>query len=88
MINTNQSKLTPTLDRNTDRGGTITWEQLQSNNNCLKVLYQAYLQENRRKTQFFLLHNSQVQNVNKVAILASHVTKLQIIHKLKSCGQT
>ena len=33
--NTNQSKLTPTLDRNTDRGGTITWEQLQSNNNCL-----------------------------------------------------
>ena len=35
MINTNQSKLTPTFDRNTDRGGTITWEQLQSNNNCL-----------------------------------------------------
>ena len=35
MINTNQSKLTPTLDRNTDRGGTKTWEQLQSNNNCL-----------------------------------------------------
>ena len=27
MINTNQSKLTPTLDRNTDRGGTITGEQ-------------------------------------------------------------
>ena len=43
MINTNQSKLTPTLDRNTDRGGTITGEQLQSNNNCLWVLYQAYL---------------------------------------------
>ena len=35
MINTNQSKLTPTLDKNTDREGTITWEQLQSNNNCL-----------------------------------------------------
>ena len=27
MINTNQSKLTPTFDRNTDRGGTTTWEQ-------------------------------------------------------------
>ena len=27
MINTNQSKLTPTLDRNTDKGGTMTWEQ-------------------------------------------------------------
>ena len=35
MIKTNQSKLTPTLLRNTDRGDTITWEQLQSNNNCL-----------------------------------------------------
>ena len=35
MINTNQSKLTPTLNRNTDKGGTITGEQLQSNNNCL-----------------------------------------------------
>ena len=35
MINTNQSILTPTLNRNTDRGGTITGEQLQSNNNCL-----------------------------------------------------
>ena len=55
MISTNQSKLTPTLDRNTDRGGTITWEQLQSNNNCLQVLYKAYLHDNRRKTQFFYL---------------------------------
>ena len=35
MKNTNQSKLTPTLDRNTDREGTITGEQLQSNNTCL-----------------------------------------------------
>ena len=35
MINTNQSKLTPTLDGNTDKGGTQTGEQLQSNNNCL-----------------------------------------------------
>ena len=35
MINTNQSKLTPTLDRDTDKGGTMTGEQLQSNNNCL-----------------------------------------------------
>ena len=34
MINTNQSKLTPTFNRNTDKGGTQTWEQLlQSNNN-------------------------------------------------------
>ena len=36
MINTNQSKLTPTLDRNTDKGGTLKCEQLQNNNtNCL-----------------------------------------------------
>ena len=35
MINTNQSKLTPTLDRDTNKGGTMTGEQLQSNNNCL-----------------------------------------------------
>ena len=33
MINTNQFKLTPTFNRNTDKGGTQTWEQLQSNNN-------------------------------------------------------
>ena len=37
MINTNKSKLTATLDRNTDKGSTIKWEQLQSNNNCLYV---------------------------------------------------
>ena len=35
MINTNQSKLTHTFNRNTDKGGTQTGEQLQSNNNCL-----------------------------------------------------
>ena len=35
MINTNQSKLTPTFNMNTDKEGTLTWEQLQGNNNCL-----------------------------------------------------
>ena len=78
MINTNQSKLTPTFNRNTDKGGTQTWEQLQSKHNCLEVLHQAYFLDNRRKTQFFYLNNSQDQNVNKVAILASQVTKLEI----------
>ena len=52
MLSTNPGKLTPTLPR-TQTGGTITWEQLQSNNNCLYVLYQAYLHVNRRKTQLF-----------------------------------
>ena len=33
MINTNQSKLTLTFNRNIDKGGTLTGEQLQSNNN-------------------------------------------------------
>ena len=53
MMNTNQSKLTPTFNRDTDKGDTMTWEQLQSNNNCYnKLTYKKIKEKHSFSTKY------------------------------------
>ena len=62
--NTNQSKLTPTFNRNRQRKHINMGTTIIVYKCCTKLIY-ILIEENT----VFLLNNSQVQNVNKVAIL-------------------